>query len=146
MGDGGTAPRLTPVTVGGLLTGRTVAVAALGIDHACARLGSGGLVCWGNDARGQLGNGSGGSTTTPANRVRRLTGDARGSIQAPEPTPAPTAEPGSGDGGQATPAPTDDPGAGSTPAPEPTPEPTPDPTPEPPADPAPDASPEPPPA
>lgn len=82
-----------------------------GVTHTCARLGTGGIVCWGTDALGQLGNGTTGASLTPA-RVRKLRGDARDTItiQA-EPTPEPTAVP------TPEPTPTPDPTAEPNPAP-----------------------------
>ncbi len=57
LGDGTTAVgyALTPVPVTGLID--AVAVDA-GYDHACAVRATGEVVCWGNNALGQLGNGT----------------------------------------------------------------------------------------
>ena len=60
LGDSTTTQRNTPVDVVGLSTGVT-AVAA-GWSHTCAALTAGGVMCWGANGFGQLGDG----TTTPS--------------------------------------------------------------------------------
>ena len=54
LGDGSTAPRLTPVQVTGLDRAR---VLVAGFDHTCALLDDGTARCWGGNYDGQLGNG-----------------------------------------------------------------------------------------
>jgi len=56
LGDGQRTPNPRPVTPSGLGTG-VVAIAAGGA-HTCAILSSGGVVCWGDDGYGQLGDGA----------------------------------------------------------------------------------------
>ncbi len=62
LGDGTRSHRLTPVQVG-RMPGRITAVAAGGY-HTCALTSAGGVLCWGSNATGQLGDG----TTTDRNR------------------------------------------------------------------------------
>ena len=59
LGDGTTTSRSTPVMVSGL-SGNVAAVAG-GVGHTCALMDTGGVVCWGGNSDGQLGDG----TTTP---------------------------------------------------------------------------------
>jgi alpha-tubulin suppressor-like RCC1 family protein len=137
LGDGTTTTRNAPVTVAGLAD-RTVLSMATGAGHTCARLASGGVVCWGANAVGQLGDGTTTGRPTP-NRVRKLAGDARGQAAVTvEPRPTATPKPGAG-GPASTPEPTSEP----TSEPEPTAEPTPAPRPEPTPEPVPTAEPEP---
>jgi len=62
LGDGTTAQRLTPVAVSGL-SGGVVAVVA-GAAHTCALTSTGGVKCWGDNSRGQIGDGT--TTQRPA--------------------------------------------------------------------------------
>jgi len=56
VGDGTQTQRLTPTNVTGLSSG--VAQVASGNLHACALTTGGGVKCWGNNALGQVGDGS----------------------------------------------------------------------------------------
>lgn len=69
LGDGTTANRNSPVEVTGL-AGAVVAVAP-GSGHTCAVTAAGGLVCWGDNRFGQLGDGTTNSHTTPVDVVAR---------------------------------------------------------------------------
>ncbi|ACL23603.1 RCC1 domain-containing protein [Chloroflexus aggregans] len=67
LGDGTTTNRSTPGAVSGLPSGVT-AIAA-GVYHTCALTGSGGVMCWGNNGDGQLGDGRPLYRTTPVDVV-----------------------------------------------------------------------------
>ncbi len=56
LGDGSTVAQNMPVNVSGL-AGAATGISA-GSDHACAVLTDGTVQCWGDNARGQLGDGS----------------------------------------------------------------------------------------
>jgi hypothetical protein len=56
LGDGTRTLRKTPADVFGLSSG--VAAISAGWDHTCALLNTGGVVCWGNNSHGEIGNGS----------------------------------------------------------------------------------------
>ena len=70
LGDGGTissnaytsAPSSTAIDLG---TGRTAVAVSAGREHTCAILDNGDLKCWGDDSKGQLGDG-GTNTDTSA--------------------------------------------------------------------------------
>jgi alpha-tubulin suppressor-like RCC1 family protein len=70
VGDGTTTTRLTPVPVSGLSSGVT-AIAGGGY-HTCAIAQAGVVFCWGENSRGQLGDGTTTDHTTPA-PVARIT-------------------------------------------------------------------------
>lgn len=63
LGDGTTTNRDTPVAVSGMAAGDTAVTA--GWYHTCALTAAGGVACWGDNAYGQLGNGSTTNSTTP---------------------------------------------------------------------------------
>jgi len=71
LGDGTTTDSSTPVAVSGL-SGSAAAIAAGGL-HTCALLTNGTVECWGQNASGQLGNGTNTSSPTPV-AVSSLTG------------------------------------------------------------------------
>lgn len=56
LGDGSTTDRHVPVDVTGLTSG--VAAVVPGSGHTCAVMRTGGLKCWGDNSRGQLGDGT----------------------------------------------------------------------------------------
>jgi len=66
VGDGTTTNRSTPtaVSTAGVLGGKTVTRVDVGANYACA-LANGAVYCWGSDGYAGLGNGAGGSSTTP---------------------------------------------------------------------------------
>lgn len=63
LGDGATGSRATPAPVTGLAAAATALTT--GSDHTCAILGDGRVQCWGDNARGQLGDGSREDRLTP---------------------------------------------------------------------------------
>ena len=63
LGDGTTTNRYTPVAVGGLSSG-VIAIVA-GAYHTCALTNAGGVLCWGNNSGGQLGDGTTTNRYTP---------------------------------------------------------------------------------
>ncbi len=74
LGDGTRKGRATPTAVA-KLPGPVMAVAA-GVTHTCALTRAGGVVCWGRNAEGQLGNGGRKDATTPV-AVKGLTSGVR---------------------------------------------------------------------
>ena len=63
LGDGTTIESSTPVAVSGLESG--VAVIAAGVAHTCALTTGGGVMCWGNNWYGELGDGTYTNRSTP---------------------------------------------------------------------------------
>ena len=64
LGIGNTNNQNSPQTVT-FATGRTAVNISMGQDHACAILDNGSINCWGDHNNGQLGIGSGSSTSSP---------------------------------------------------------------------------------
>jgi alpha-tubulin suppressor-like RCC1 family protein len=63
LGDGTTSQRSSPITVSGLSSG--VSAFSSRYQHACAVVGTGTVKCWGDNAAGQLGNGTTTGSSTP---------------------------------------------------------------------------------
>jgi alpha-tubulin suppressor-like RCC1 family protein len=72
VGDGSTVQRwvATPVTIGS----GVVSAVTTGYSHSCLALSGGNVQCWGDDQYGQLGNGGGGSASSPTAVSGPLTG------------------------------------------------------------------------
>jgi alpha-tubulin suppressor-like RCC1 family protein len=67
LGDGTTTNRTSPVTVSGLTNAVAVAgnTAPSGPSFTCAVLATGGVMCWGDNSFGELGNGTTTNSLTP---------------------------------------------------------------------------------
>ncbi len=63
LGDGTTTQRLTPTAVSGLASG--VTAIAVGLTHTCGLTTDGGVLCWGSNTAGQLGDGTTTDRWTP---------------------------------------------------------------------------------
>jgi alpha-tubulin suppressor-like RCC1 family protein len=64
LGDGTTTQRLAPVNVVGLSSG--VSAIAAGQNHTCAKVDKVGIMCWGQNNEGELGDGTMGTRPFPA--------------------------------------------------------------------------------
>jgi alpha-tubulin suppressor-like RCC1 family protein len=65
LGDGSITPRITPVQVTGLGPGSGVVAIAAGNTHSLALKSDGTVLAWGNNANGQLGDGTTNQRTVP---------------------------------------------------------------------------------
>jgi alpha-tubulin suppressor-like RCC1 family protein len=65
LGDGTQNDRLTPTQTSSLGVGRTAVAISAGSYHTCAILDDGSVSCWGNNAEGQLGDGTQNDRLTP---------------------------------------------------------------------------------
>ncbi len=72
LGDGSTTNRSTAVDVTGLTTGMGRVTA--GFEHTCALTSAGGMMCWGRNDFGQLGDGSATNRTTALDVAGLTTG------------------------------------------------------------------------
>jgi alpha-tubulin suppressor-like RCC1 family protein len=75
LGDGTADPRFSPVGVLGLASGIRAIGAGAAAEHTCGLMNTGGVMCWGYNAYGQLGDGSASDRSAPVNVVG-LVGDA----------------------------------------------------------------------
>ena len=83
LGDGTTTNNVTPVDAVGLATGMVLVSA--GENHTCAVANSGGVMCWGDNPYGHLGDGTATTSATPVGVV--------GFLGSPPPTPIPGVSP-----------------------------------------------------
>ncbi|HIL66089.1 MAG TPA: RCC1 repeat-containing protein, partial [Candidatus Poseidoniales archaeon] len=65
LGNGVTAHKNTPTLTSSLGTGRTAVAISSGGSHTCAILDNGAVSCWGQNNRGQLGNGGNSDKNSP---------------------------------------------------------------------------------
>ena len=72
IGDGTTAVHLAPTDVSGLTSG--VSMITTGWLHACALTSAGGVMCWGDNTYGQLGDGTTTNRVTPVDVVGLTSG------------------------------------------------------------------------
>lgn len=78
LGDGTTTNRLTAVDVIGLSTG--IASVSAGASQTCALTTSGGVMCWGQNNNGELGNGTTTQSLTPLDVLAMTTGNSEISV------------------------------------------------------------------
>jgi len=74
LGDGTTTSRNTPTPTSSLGSGRTAVAISSGIEHTCAIIDNGSVSCWGYNYKGQLGDGTTASKSTPTQTASLGTG------------------------------------------------------------------------
>jgi alpha-tubulin suppressor-like RCC1 family protein len=67
LGDNSTTESNVPVAVSGLSSG--VAAISAGASHTCALTSAGGVMCWGDNVYGELGNNSGAESDVPVSVI-----------------------------------------------------------------------------